>query len=191
MSVENINFFIKIMSLNGFSGVKITEYLENALGDQFNLTARRVQQVSKEFKEGIRVDVERQLGSGRPRTLKTENNIRIVEEMIQADDGISHRAISEATGIPKSTVFEIIQEDLSLISIVARWVPHELNNAKKQNRMQCCENLLNNVLSKRGMKERLFVIDEKWIYCKHFPLPMQVRRWVQSDAVNEAGDRPQ
>lgn len=178
------------MSLNGYSGVKITECLENALGDEFNLSVRRVQQIAREFKDGDRDDVTRQVGSGRPRTLKTEANIRMVEEMVEADDGISYRAIAEATGIPKSTVFEIMQEDLSLISIVARWVPHQLNEDKKVKRVQCCENLLQNVLPKRGIKDRLFVVDEKWIYCEHFPLNTQVRRWVQADAVDEAGDRP-
>lgn len=68
--------------------------------------------------------MERMVGFERRRLLKTEENIRIVEEMIRHDDGISCRAISEVTGSPKLTIFEIIQEDMCLVSKIARLMPH-------------------------------------------------------------------
>ena len=96
MSTENINFFIKILALNNYKAVKIRELLANVLGEDV-IQERRVQVLCKEFKNGERDDVERQIGSGHPRTLKTQENINRIEQIIQEDDKISIRDIAEQT----------------------------------------------------------------------------------------------
>jgi hypothetical protein len=108
MTTENVNFFVKVLSCNGLNATKIHSYLVNELGDDNCVSIRRIQQLAREFKEG-REDTVRIVGSGRPRSTRTEENIRMVSEMVEADGGVPYRVISDLTNLPKTSVQEIIK----------------------------------------------------------------------------------
>ena len=62
---------------------------------------------------------ERAQGSGRPRCMRTQGNIQIVEEMICSQEGQpglskSPREIARETGISRSSVRRIVKKDLHL-----------------------------------------------------------------------------
>ena len=64
-------------------------------------------------------EVKRQEGSGRPRSVRTEENIESVEELIlsQEDNPGTHSSPTEISlelGIPRSSVYRIIDEELDL-----------------------------------------------------------------------------
>ena len=68
---------------------------------------------------------ERQLGSGRPRTARTQPNIDTVNELVlsQEDAPQSHRTtrqIFRETGIPRSSVSRIVHKDLRLKCLIKR-----------------------------------------------------------------------
>ena len=67
---------------------------------------------------------ERQAGSGRPRTARTDENINTVDEIVlsQEDTPQSHhtRLIARETGIHHSSVFRIIRQDLRLKCVKKR-----------------------------------------------------------------------
>jgi len=190
MSIENINFFVKILLANDYAASKIHKLLHLALGAEC-IKERRIRQLVTDFKTGRRENVEdgRKMNLGRPSITKTPEMIERVTELITEDDRLSVRAIEARTGIPKTIVHVILQQECGLKCVVAKWIPYVLSDVQKANRVAGCHNLLE-ILPRRLMKDRLFVVDEKWIYLKSFPPQNSVHRWVPCDAVGPAGDRP-
>lgn len=63
--------------------------------------------------------IDRKPGSGRPRNMSTDQNIKLVDELVlsQEDNPGTHksvRQIARQTGIAKSSVHDIIRRDLKL-----------------------------------------------------------------------------
>lgn len=178
-----LNFFVSTLSRNGYKGTEIHNLLTNAWGEEDMVSLRRVQQISKEFENG-RESMKRAVGSGRPRTSLTPDNIETVRELIEDDCMISCSHVSNLTGIPERSVHRLLTKELNKKSLCSRWVPHLLNEHNKQERIERSIDLLA-AYSRRGAKDKIIVIDEKWIYLRDVPPPQCNRAWV-----DEAGDRP-
>ena len=59
-------------------------------------------------------------------------------------------------------------EELGLKSVVSKWVPYSLNEQQLDARVVGC-NILMETLQRMGMRQRTYVIDEKWINVQSFP----------------------
>ncbi|CAF4845990.1 unnamed protein product [Rotaria socialis] len=80
---------------------------------------------AKRLREG-REDVNDDPRSGRPVSVLTDENIELVRQVINND--------------PHSTYDDIIAE--TSLSLTSRWIPHQLNDEQKQERVRLCrENL--------------------------------------------------
>ena len=78
---------------------------------------RGLNKLLKRFRENY--TTERQLGNGRSRTARTQQNIDTVNELVLSQEGApqSHRTtrqICRETGIPRSSVSRIVHKDLGL-----------------------------------------------------------------------------
>ena len=109
--VFSIEDRILIKNLHQFKG-----YGAKRLVKEFSAKGWKVRGLNKLLKR-LREHhtTERQLGSGRPRTARTQSNIDTVNELVLSQDGApqSHRTtrqISRGTGIPRSSVSRIVQE---------------------------------------------------------------------------------
>ena len=67
---------------------------------------------------------------GRPRTSTDETSVKLV-----ADALVACEELSSATGVPATSVFRILSNDLKRRKISARWVPHCLTTEQKQKRL--------------------------------------------------------
>lgn len=108
-------------------------------------------------------DAHRKEGSGRPRSVRTEENIELVEEMILSQEGepgthSTPAEISLELGIPCSSVHRIIDCDLNLRPLKKQKV-HKLSDSDMEKRVQKCKRLL--VLYTRDVLETSFFSDEK------------------------------
>ena len=56
-------------------------------------------------------------------------------------------------------------EKLNKRNVCARWVPHELSEQQKKNRVECGNELIEH-FSGRAAAKKIIVTDEKWIYCR-------------------------
>lgn len=106
--------------------------------------------------------VERKQGSGRPRTIRTEENITVVSELILSQEGKpkthrSTRQICRQTGISQSSVCNIIRKDLSLKCLKRRRA-QRLTDVNCETRMIRAQKLLN--FSKSDV-DFIFFSDEK------------------------------
>lgn len=181
VSKLEINFFIKTMVLNDYSGKEIYDLLVHAHGEIISL--RRTQEISKEYREGRRLSTSRLPGSGRPVTSSTDANVENVKSLIEKNNGLSCHEVELLTGIPSRSVNRILTVTLKKKCLLARWIPHQLTDLQKKQRVQCGQSLLYNL--ERRLKHRLLVVDEKWIYHDDNPPITEQRYWLDG-----SGDRP-
>ena len=77
----------------------------------------------------------------------------------------SVRQIEKVTGIPKSTIFDILTKSLGYTSRHLKWIPHFLNQEQKKNRIELSKRLLKTVQRARRYSYELFLTgDESWFY---------------------------
>ena len=106
----------------------------------------------------------RKPGSGRPKSARTDANIKLVSELIcsQEDNPLSHkspREIERQTAISRSTVRRIIKKDLAL-NQYKRKVGQQLNSDCKMKRIQRSKELLQRFPTDRRVRSIWFT-DEK------------------------------
>jgi hypothetical protein len=181
---SELNFFIATLARNNFKGTKIHQMLVDSWGAENTVCVRRVQQIKKEYDEEDRELHQRKTGSGRQRTSTSDGNIDIVKNLIENNNQLSCAAIERLTGIEETAVWRIITKKLMKKSLFCRWVPHILLNSHKENRVTCCQAMIE-AFSRRSAKEKIIVIDEKWVYLRNVPPKECKRAWVDG-----AGDRP-
>jgi hypothetical protein len=117
---------------------------------------------------------------GRPRTTRTAEKVTAIQEYLEIDCQMSVRELADACEIDKSTVHRILRKDLGLRNVASVWVPHELSDLNKQNRVNCAENLRRH-FHQEGMESfcnKYAVQDETWVYLKGQPRKQQNRAWL-------------
>lgn len=176
-TTENINFFVAILTKNDYSAPEIHHLLLNACGEIKSL--RRIQDISKQYRNNERKGASRVQGSGRPRTQTSDENATKVKQLLDEDCTLSIRGISALTDLGISSVYRIVSEKLLLKCVHARWVPHRLTEDHKVQRVKLAQKLL------RNLNIHTVVVDEKWIYSDHLPSRQDNSYWVAAD-----GDRP-
>ena len=101
-----------------------------------------IQRWVKHFKEG-----EQQLKdkprSGCPITATTKTNIELVRNVIDDNPYCSYDEIEAQTSLSRGTIQNIIHNELKLKKIASRFVPYNLSEKNKKDRVSMCrENLL-------------------------------------------------
>jgi hypothetical protein len=132
-------------------------------------------------------NVIRQKGSGRPSTIRTPNNILVVQHLIinhgnVAEERKSPRKIQNETGISRSSVIRIIRQDLHL-KVYKRVQVQLLTETNKEKRLLCATRLLDRFSSDRLVR-RIWFSDEK-LFSVSAPLNKQNDR-VYSTATKKS-----
>ena len=91
-------------------------------------------------------NVDRQTGSGRPRSVRTPENIDAVNDLVLSQEGApqTHRTtrqIARETGISQRTVGRIIRDDLQLKCLKKRRA-QQLSTCNTNSRLERCKQLL-------------------------------------------------
>lgn len=159
---------------------EIHSIIETAWGEG-KISLRRVQEICKEFNDGARTTFSRNEGSGRK---KSEKRIVCKEDVmadIQENSRVTVRELAMKYDVPKTTMHDIIRKDLQLKSKLDKWVPHDLSDQHKRQRIECCEEIVNFINATRNVKRYLLVTDEKWFYEKPMYNFLTRRSWVTPD----------
>jgi len=106
---------------------------------------------------------DRRVGSGRPRTARTEDNVAHVEELVLSQEAApqSHRStrqISREIGVHQSSVSRIIHKDLTL-KCMKRRRAQELTESNRSTRLQRSERLLKQYPAEKA--DFIWFTDEK------------------------------
>ena len=154
---------IKFFTRKGLKATEIVKELENVYQD----TAPSYRTVAKwvaEFKDPER-GFEDAPRSGRPSTVVSDENVKAVEDLVMRDRQISVRRVAIELSLPKTAVHQIMSDHLGLKKVCTRWVPKCLTPLQRANRVDCCQELLQD--SKEDLAtflSRIVTGDETWIH---------------------------
>ena len=62
--------------------------------------------------------------------------------LVKNDRQIATRMIAESLNIPKTVVLRILEEDLRKRELCARYVPHSLTAAQREDRVTSCQDII-------------------------------------------------
>ena len=82
--------------------------------------------------------------SGRPPAALTDESIRVVEKIVMRDRKISVQCVTDEWGISKTSVYGIIGNYLGMKKACTRWMPKLFTPLQRVNRVNCCEELVEN-----------------------------------------------
>ena len=103
--------------------------------------------------------------TGRPSTITTDENIEAVERFGILDQQTSLRRIAYELIIPTITVYEIISNHLGMKKVSTRWEPALLTPIQHANRVDCCQELLQeSEVNSDNYFHRIVTGDEIWLY---------------------------
>lgn len=183
-SSDKMYFFIETLRRNHVSAVKIHEYLESAWPED-TVSLRHVQRISKEFSDGTRLSFNHSPGQGRPVSDVRKAAIENVNQRIIGDNCLSIRMLVTLTGLPYTMIWRILNDDLQLIWMRTRWVPHVLTDHNRHCRVELCTIMLQSLQS-RLVQKNLVVTDEKWFYLRKLQPAKDIGCWLGPE-----GDRRQ
>jgi hypothetical protein len=130
VTVEDQRSYIKIETLRGKRPTETHNALCVVCGEQ-TVDRSTVSRWATRFHEG-RVSINDDPRPGRPKTSTDEQSVELVADFLEADHQVKCKEISQATGIPPTSVFCILTSDLQKRKTCAQWVPHCLTAAEKQ-----------------------------------------------------------
>lgn len=140
MSAENFRFYIKVRTALNIPSWTIHEELNSVYGDQAP-SLRTVERWFKLFREG-REETEDKPRSGRPITESTSDNIERIRLLIDDDPYLTIEELEYETGLSHGTIHRIIADQLNLRKITSRYVPKDLTDFQRAERVRICkENL--------------------------------------------------
>jgi histone-lysine N-methyltransferase SETMAR len=161
---ENLRFYVYAKTKRGKSPTNIHQQLEEAeIGPLPSL--RTIQRWSESFKDSSRTSLTDVPHSGRPKSATTDDNVALVKRLIDEMPRQSTRSLADDTGLSKNTIHRILTEELGLRKMCSTWVPHNLSEANKQDRILCAQSFIEHFNS-HSLDEclKLWVTeDETWI----------------------------
>ena len=137
MDFNYLRFYVKTRWLLGISAVAISTELVNAQRSEapsYGFITKWI----RLFNEG-REQVEDIPRSGRPRTSLTSKNIDLVRSIIEDNPYTTYDEIEALTSLHPPTIYTILHEHLRLRKVCSRYVPYELTEKMKKQRVSICQ----------------------------------------------------
>lgn len=153
--------YIKIRALCGDAASVIHQTLVDVCGDSA-LHYSTVAKWAKEFKEG-RATTEDLQRCGRPKSATGPEVLEKLQEALHADRRQTCRELSACLGISSESVRTMLESDLRMKKISAKWIPKELTQEQKDTRVHIAQSLRSRFRKDAGMLERIVAIDETWV----------------------------
>jgi transposase len=154
---------IKFFTRKGLNATEISKELDNVYKDSAP-SYRTVAKWVAEFKNRER-GFEDAPRSGRPSTAVTNENIHAVERLVMRDRQISVRRVADQLNISKTIVYEILNDHFGMKEVYTKWVPELLTPLQRANRVECCEELLQESNEDPiNFVGRIVTGDETWIH---------------------------
>ncbi|CAF1455419.1 unnamed protein product, partial [Rotaria sordida] len=140
MSTENFRFYIKVRTALNIQARIIYDELYSVYGDQAP-SLKAVERWSKLYREG-REEIEDKTRPGRPITETTSENIEQIVLLINDNPYLTIEQLEDQTDLSHGIIHQIITDHLNLRKITARYVPKDLADFQRTERVRICkENL--------------------------------------------------
>ena len=100
--------------------------------------------------------------SGRP--LKS-NHAQPISDKLKEDPYMSTRQLAEAVGVNKQTVKRVLIDELNMVKINLKWIPHVLTDEIKKKRVAIATTMLDFLShASENALNSIYTEDETWIY---------------------------
>lgn len=154
----NLKFLVKLKK----SPTECFQILKEVFGDNA-MSRARVFEWHKRFYEG-REEVEDDERPGRPVTVRSEENVQKVCEIVRKDRRLSIRMIGDMLNINKETVRQILHDELNMKKVCAKLVPKNLTQEQKDNRKDICSDIVARLADDPDLLTNVITCDETWIF---------------------------
>lgn len=102
--------------------------------------------------------------SGRPESAILQSTVDQIKKLVESDPKMSIRMLAARTNSSYGTTFTILHEHLNMKKLYAKWVPYNLSEAQKANRVCMARSFLRKFCTDfESTKARLITSDETWI----------------------------
>jgi hypothetical protein len=101
---------------------------------------------------------------GRSSTLKTEENVEKISEIVRKDRRLSIRMIAEMVNMDKEMVRQILHDQLNMRKVCAKMVPKNLTQEQKDNQKNICSDTMERITEQLDVLENVITYDETWIF---------------------------
>ncbi|UYV78728.1 hypothetical protein LAZ67_16002574 [Cordylochernes scorpioides] len=130
---------------------------------------------------------------GRPILHRNPEKVSQISNLIKENPRIGLQDIEEKTGISKSLVGSIIEEDLQLKKTPSKFVPKMLTIQQKENRVEVAKKkkMLEMVEENPNWKEKVITGDKTWVYGQDERSKLKLRCVVQNEELHQQNDNNQ
>ncbi|CAF4827459.1 unnamed protein product, partial [Rotaria socialis] len=176
ITTENFRFYIKVPTALSIPARAVYDKLNSIYVDEAPdlSTAERW---SKLFRDG-RKEIEDKARPDRPITGTTTENIEYVRLLIDDDPYITIEGIQARTDMSYGTVQLIICDDLKLQKITARYIPKDLSDVQRAERVRICKQNLSKFYQGTWRLCDLINDDESWLYHKQIDHKISNKAWM-------------
>jgi len=181
LSKENYRAYIFIEFSRGLSARQIVRQLNDASIPN-SPSERTILRWHNAFRAGRR-SLDDDPRDGRPLSMRTNENIQNIGELIQQNPKLSLRQLSEETGLSKDTVRTILVEDLSKRKVCSVWVPHTLSAQNKSERVACANSIIK-LIDDNSIDDLMkfwVTEDETWQHFSPLPVKQENMAWLRKD----------
>ena len=105
----------------------------------------------------------------------------LYKDLVNDDPHISIDYIATILDISHGSVDAILKQHLGLRKITSRWVPHQLTNEQRQQRVNICVENLRKIENGTWRLCDIVTGDETWIYHRKIKSKEQSKVWVRKD----------
>ena len=146
-SKEEIRAVIRFLNAKSLNPTEIHNELQSVYGEPV-ISRTQVYHWCNLFEAG-HSDLTDREGRGRSITATSEDNVKRVDELIRQDRRLKLHEIASSLEISETSAHKIVFDELGYRKVSARWVPKQLTDNHKEQRLDICRELLRRSKSSR------------------------------------------
>ena len=146
-SKEEIRAVIRFLNAKSLNPTEIHKELQSVYGEHV-ISRTQVYHWWNLFEAG-HSDLTDREGRGRSITATSEDNVKRVDELIRQDRRLKLHEIASSLEISETSAHRIVFDELGYRKVSARWVPKQLTDNHKEQRLDICRELLRRSKSSR------------------------------------------
>ncbi|XP_015793258.1 histone-lysine N-methyltransferase SETMAR-like [Tetranychus urticae] len=175
-SVRDQKVIIRFLWISQESSGVIHSKLVKIFGGQA-ISKKAIESCIKRFNKGDLDIEEHRSGTSKGRDVR-EERLTVIEDALADSRHWSTRSLAAKVSIPLTTVKAYLNDRLKLRKRLGKWVPHDLSETNKENRVLSCRLALQMIRDDPDCLKKTVTIDETWVSLYMAPDRNQQRQWV-------------
>ena len=118
----------------------------------------------RRFEEDPEASCKDKAHTGRPRSVRTPRNQRLIQNTLEMDKRASIKDLSSATGISTMSVHRILCKDMEVWKVAAKFIPKVLMDVQCRQRVEISTSNLRRIQRDATLLDRIVTCDESWVF---------------------------